>query len=33
MTGNGAVAAGVTDANNIFNGNMSTVTGYTNILL
>jgi Flp pilus assembly protein TadG len=31
MTGNGTVAAGVTDANNIFNGNVSGVPGYTNL--
>ena len=29
MTGNGPIPAGVTDATNIFNGNMSGVTGYT----
>jgi Flp pilus assembly protein TadG len=29
MTGDGAIAAGVTDARNIFDGNMSGVTGYT----
>ncbi|MFZ2156825.1 MAG: Tad domain-containing protein, partial [Bradyrhizobium sp.] len=29
MTSDGPIAAGVTDANNIFNGNMSGVTGYT----
>jgi Flp pilus assembly protein TadG len=33
MTGNGSVTAGVTDANNIFNGNISAVTGYTNLAL
>jgi Flp pilus assembly protein TadG len=33
MSGNGSVPAGVTDANNIFNGNLSTVTGYTNLNL
>ncbi|WP_296516535.1 pilus assembly protein TadG-related protein [Rhodopseudomonas sp.] len=31
MTGNGSVAAGVTDALNVFNGNMSGETGYTNL--
>jgi Flp pilus assembly protein TadG len=31
MAGNGSVSAGVTDANNVFNGNMSTTTGYTNL--
>jgi hypothetical protein len=31
MTGNGTVAAGVTDANNIFNGNVSGVPGFTNL--
>src|ERR1700730_1511940 len=31
MTGNGSVTAGFTDANNVFNGNMSTITGYTNL--
>src|SRR3979490_2529096 len=30
MTGDGSVSAAVTDANNVFNGNMSAVTGYTN---
>ena len=29
MTSDGPISAGVTDANNIFNGNMSGVTGYT----
>jgi Flp pilus assembly protein TadG len=29
MTSDGPIPAGVTDANNIFNGNMSGVTGYT----
>ena len=33
MTGNGPVAAGITDANNIFNGNMSAVTGFSNLTL
>ena len=33
MTGNGQVAAGVTDANNIFNGNMSAVAGFSNLAL
>ena len=31
MTGNGSVAAAVTDANNVFDGNMSGITGYTNL--
>jgi Flp pilus assembly protein TadG len=31
MTGDGPVSAGVTEANNIFNGNMSGITGYTNL--
>jgi Flp pilus assembly protein TadG len=31
MTGNGSVTAGVTDANNIFDGNINNVTGYTNL--
>src|ERR1700737_3851801 len=31
MTGDGSVAAGVTDANNVFDGNMSAITGYTNL--
>jgi Flp pilus assembly protein TadG len=31
MVGNGSVAAGVTDANNIFNGNVSGVPGYSNL--
>ncbi len=31
MTGNGSVTAGVTDANNIFDGNLNQVTGYTNL--
>src|SRR4051794_15118145 len=29
MTGDGSVAAGVTDATKLFNGNMNAVTGYT----
>ena len=29
MTGDGSIAAGVTDATNLFNGNMAGVTGYT----
>jgi Flp pilus assembly protein TadG len=33
MSGDGTVAAGVTDANNIFNGNMSAVTGFSNLVL
>jgi Flp pilus assembly protein TadG len=31
MTTNGSVAAAVTDANNIFNGTMATITGYANL--
>jgi Flp pilus assembly protein TadG len=31
MTGDGSVSAAVTDANNVFNGNMSAITGYTNL--
>ena len=31
MTSNGSVSAGVTEANNIFNGNASTMTGYTGL--
>ena len=31
MTGNGSVTAGVTDATNVFNANMSGITGYTNL--
>ena len=31
MTTNGSVAAGVTEANNVFNGNASTITGYQNL--
>jgi Flp pilus assembly protein TadG len=33
MTGNGTVTAGVTDANNVFAGNMNGVAGYTNLVL
>jgi Flp pilus assembly protein TadG len=33
MSGNGSVAVAVTDAQNIFNGNLSAVTGYTNLTL
>jgi Flp pilus assembly protein TadG len=33
MTGNGSVTAGVTDANNIFNGNMSAISGFSNLVL
>jgi Flp pilus assembly protein TadG len=33
MTGNGSVAAGLTDAQNIFNGNLNAVTGYGNLSL
>ena len=31
MTTNGTVSAGVTDANNIFNGTMATASGYSNL--
>ncbi len=31
MSGDGSVAAAVTDANNVFDGNMSGITGYTNL--
>lgn len=31
MTGDGSVTAAITDANNVFDGNMSGVTGYTNL--
>jgi len=31
VTGNGSVAAGVTEANNIFDGNVGSITGYTNL--
>jgi len=31
MLTNGSVPAGVTDANNVFNGIMATITGYTNL--
>src|ERR1700761_278819 len=31
MTGNGSVGAGVTDANNIFNGNVTNVPDYTGL--
>jgi Flp pilus assembly protein TadG len=31
MTGNGPVTAGVGDANNVFDGNMSAITGYGNL--
>ena len=31
MTSNGSVAAGVTEANNVFNGNAATFTGYQNL--
>jgi len=31
MTGDGTITAGVTDANNVFDGNMSTIGGYTNL--
>src|SRR5580704_14578885 len=33
MSGNGSVAVAVTDAQNIFNGNLAAVTGYTNLTL
>jgi Flp pilus assembly protein TadG len=33
MTGDGSVAAGVTDATNIFNGNMSGQSGYSGLKL
>jgi Flp pilus assembly protein TadG len=33
MTGNGAVSAGLTDAQNIFNGNLNAVSGYGNLTL
>jgi len=33
MTGNGSVSAGLTDAQNIFNGNLNAVTGYGNLSL
>jgi Flp pilus assembly protein TadG len=32
MTGSGSVAAGVADANNIFDGNMNNATGYQNLV-
>jgi Flp pilus assembly protein TadG len=32
MTGDGSVGPGVTDANNIFDGNMSNATGYQNLV-
>jgi hypothetical protein len=31
MSGDGSVTAAVTDANNVFDGNMSGITGYTNL--
>jgi Flp pilus assembly protein TadG len=31
MTGDGSVSAAVTDANNVFNGNMSAIAGYTDL--
>src|SRR6202048_1155941 len=31
MTGDGSVTAGVTDANNVFDGNMSAITGDPNL--
>jgi Flp pilus assembly protein TadG len=33
MSGNGSVAVAVTDANNVFNGNMSGISGFTNLAL
>jgi Flp pilus assembly protein TadG len=33
MTSDGSVSAAVTDANNVFNGNMNGVTGYNNLIL
>jgi Flp pilus assembly protein TadG len=33
MTGNGSITAGLTDAQNIFNGNLNTTTGYSNLSL
>jgi Flp pilus assembly protein TadG len=33
MTGDGVVSAGVTDASNVFNGNMNGITGYTGLTL
>lgn len=33
MNGNGPVSVGVTDANNVFNGNMSNTSGFTNLVL
>jgi Flp pilus assembly protein TadG len=33
MTGNGSISAGLTDAQNIFNGNLNTVSGYSNLSL
>jgi Flp pilus assembly protein TadG len=33
MTSDGSVAAAVTDANNVFNGNINATTGYTNLSL
>jgi Flp pilus assembly protein TadG len=32
MTGDGSVAAGVADANNVFDANMNAITGYTNLV-
>jgi Flp pilus assembly protein TadG len=31
MTGDGTVSAGVTDADNVFDGNMNSITGYSNL--
>src|ERR1700688_4332935 len=33
MSGSGSVPAGVTDANNVFNGNMNGITGFNNLSL
>jgi len=33
MTGNGSITAGLTDAQNIFNGNLNAVSGYSNLSL
>ncbi|NOJ41718.1 TadE/TadG family type IV pilus assembly protein [Bradyrhizobium australiense] len=32
MSGNGSVAAGITDANNVFDANMNGITGYQNLV-
>jgi Flp pilus assembly protein TadG len=31
MTGNGTVSVGITDADNVFDGNMAAITGYSNL--